>query len=209
MAVTSTTLNGAITVNDVSIRVASVTGFGVGYYIRMDNEWLLQTAAADATALTVPVKRGQLGTAATAHVTGINVVVTSDANADVTQTPQIAEPIPTVNQVTLPRYSYAAAGAISPTRGLHVIIGTSALAMTLAVPSKAASGDVIYVVSNGKAAHTLTLATAIGDAGAGYTTLTFPAGGQVAAGFVAVNGIWVLLGSPLSGTATNVTLAIS
>lgn len=209
MAVTATLLNGAITKNDTSVRLDAVTGFNKGRYFRIDNEWFIATTDGDTTALTVPCKRGQLGTAAVSHVDNSPVVVVSDPYADVTETAQIAEPIPTVNQISLPRYSYSAAGAITPTRGLHMLLGTSVLAMTLAVPSDANDGDVLYVVGNGKAAHTLTLATAIGDAGVGYTVLTFPAGGQVAACFIAAGGIWVLLGSPISGTATNITLAIS
>lgn len=210
MAVTATTLNGAITANDTSIRVASVTGFGIGYYIRIDNEWFIQTAAADATALTVPVKHGQNGTAAVAHVNGSNVIACSspdDVQATVTQ---LDEAIPSSNQLSYPRYAYSAAGALTPSRGIHQIIGTNALAMTLAVPSKAADTDELIVIGNGKAAHTVTLATAAGNAGAGYTVFTFPTGGQVAIRFMAMNGIWVWSGgSPISGTATAITVAIS
>lgn len=210
--VTATTLNGAITKDDTSIRVAAVTGFGTGYYIRLDNEWLLQTGAADATALTVPVKRGQNGTAAVAHVTSTPVVVTDDANdATSPQTvTQLAEPIPVSNQLSYPRFTYVASGALTAQRGIHELLGTSVLTMTLAVPSKMRDTDEMIIVSNGKAAHTVTLATAIGDAGSGYTVLTFPAGGKIACRLMAMGGIWVWSGgSPISGTATNITVAIS
>jgi hypothetical protein len=209
--VTATLLNGAITKNDTSVRLDAVTGFSKGRYFRIDNEWLICTSDADATALTVPCKRGELGTAAVAHVDNSPVVVTDDPNdSTAPQTvDQLAEPIPTSNQLSYPRYSYAASGALTPTRGIHMLIGTGALAMTLAVPSKLRDTDEMVIIGNGKAAHTVTLATAVGDAGAGYTVLTFPAGGQVGFRVMAMNGIWVLLSPPISGTATNITVAIA
>src|SRR5262245_4540736 len=76
MALTGTTLAAAVGVNDTQIKVTSATGFAVGNVIRVDNEVMVQTAAASGTF--IPVRRGLDGSAQLAHailaacVTGLN-----------------------------------------------------------------------------------------------------------------------------------------
>lgn len=206
MALATTTLGAAVTANDITIRVASATGFVKGNYIRIDNEDMVQNG--DADGLVIPVRRGQLGTRGNVtHANGVNVNV--KLPTDVPEaTAQLAEPIPHSNQWRLPKYSYDTAGAISPVGGLHEIVGT-AKAMTLAVPSKDIDGDLLVIVGSTKAAHTVTVATGVGAGGSGYTVLTFPAGGNVAVALIAFNGVWVQLSSPISGTLTNVAIPIT
>ena len=209
MALTTTTLAAAVAVNDTSISVASATGFAKGEYVRVGDEWMLQTAAAIGTI--IPVFRGVNTTVNKAHATGANVTVgTGDEFA--APAPTLGAAYPLAGRARL-MTSYTADGAISLGTGgtdtVAVLNGTSVLAMTLVVPTKDMDGDILIVIGNGKAAHTLTFGTAIGNAGSGYTVLTFPAGGQVAWMGMAMNGIWVALPSPYAGTVTNIDLSIS
>ena len=109
--------------------------------------------------------------------------------------------------------AYGAAGAISlPTPGsdmVAILNGTSALAMTLANPGKDQDGDVIEIIGNGKAAHTVTYTAGAGDAGTSYDVFTFDASGQCSVRFMAANERWVLCPSPISGTVTAVDVAVA
>lgn len=212
MALTTTTLNGAISADTTLIRVTSGTGFGKGKYLRVDDEEMLQTADADASQTTlIPVMRGVNGTAALAHVTSANVTVGTGDEFTGSATATAASYPLAGRQRRL--NSYSASGAISlPSPGtdeVAILNGTDALTMTLAVPTKDMDGDVLTVVSNGKAAHTVTVATALGDAGAGYTVATFPSGGRTSVQYMAINAIWVSLPGPWAGTVTNIDVSIS
>ncbi len=82
--------------------------------------------------------------------------------------------------------------------------------MTLANPSKDADGDILYIVSSGKAAHTVAPAAALNDAGSNFdTAITFAAGGRQCVVLMAVNEKWVILPSVAAGTLTNVTVTYS
>lgn len=209
---TTTTLNGAVTADQTLIKVTSGTGFGRGKYIQCDGEWMYQTADADSAATTlIPVMRGQNGTVAAAHPTSANITV--GAGDDFTGSAvDTALRYPLAGRQRTKK-SYSASGAIAlPSPGtdeVAILNGTVALTMTLAVPTKDQDGDVLTVVSNGKAAHTVTLGTAIGNAGAGYTVATFPTGGQTALQLMACNAIWVSLPAPWAGTVTAIDLSIS
>lgn len=213
MALTTTTLNGAVSADQTTIKVTSGTSFGNRKLIRVDDEFMEQTADADSAATTIiPVRRGANGTVAKAHPTSANVVVGNpydDFTGDAVMT---ADTYPLAGRQRR-GVSYSASGAIalpSPgTDGVAVLNGTGALTMTLAVPTTDMDMCILDVVSNGKAAHTVTLATAIGDAGAGYTVATFPSGGQTCLSLMAVNGIWVSRPAPWDGTVTAIDLSIS
>lgn len=209
MALTRTTLSGAISVNDTLLRVASATGFAKGELLKVDDEFMETT---EVSGTNISVIRGVNGTVAKAHAVSAGVVTgtpSDDFLGDAITKP-VSYPLAGRQRRVV---SYSAAGAIalgSPGTDLVAVInGTGALAMTQVVPTTDMDGDLLTVISNGKAAHTLTFATAIGDAGAGYTVLTFPAGGQVAAVFMAMNGIWVAWPSTYAGTVTNIDLSIS
>jgi hypothetical protein len=155
--------------------------------------------------------RGQDGTAVQAHAITAGVVVGpgSDWTANALQT-SVQFPI-----AGRPRTltSYGAAGAIAfPTNGVDavaVINGTSALAMTLAVPTVDLDGSILTIIGNGKAAHTVTIAGGIGAASTGYTVATFITGSQQSLQFMACNGVWVQLPSLMSGTLTALLIAVA
>lgn len=214
MALTTTTLNGAITANDTLIKVTSGTGFGKGKYLRIDDEFCFQTADANSASTDlIPVQRGVNGTVAKAHATTANVVVgtgdefTGDALATAASYPLAGRQRRTD--------SYTATGAITlpdPGTDLFVILnGTSVCAMTIADPSKDMDGSFLYVSANGAAAHTLTFASGLSNAGSSYDVITFNGTKPITAGpFCAVNGFWQLaVAVPLAGTVTNVTGTLS
>lgn len=214
MALTTTTLNGAIDQNTTLIRVTSGTGFGRNKFLRCDDEEMLQTADADSSQTTlIPVMRGVNGTAAKAHVTGANVVVgtgaefTGDAVATADSYPLAGRQRRVV--------SYSASGAITlPSPGTDMVAilnGTSVIAATIADPSKDMDGSLLYIASNGAAAHTATFASGLNNAGSSYDVLTANGTKPVLLGpFMAVNGFWMApVGVAMAGTVTNITATLS
>lgn len=210
MALVRTTLSAAVAAGDTSIVVASATGFVAGYYIRIDQE-ILRVGQGYVSGTTIPVTRGQDGTANQAHVitAGVVVGIGSDWTAPA---PQTAVNYPIAGrgvQIT----SYTTAGAITlPTDGSDVralLNSTVALAMTLAIPTVDLDGTKLDIVGNGKAAHTVTVAGGIGAGSTGYTVLTFDTNAQCCVSFIAANAVWVPCPSPLSGTLTGVDVAVS
>jgi hypothetical protein len=210
MALTTTTAASAIGATDLVINVASATGFAAGNLIICDQEVMRQLSAAVGTA--IPVIRGVNGTAAKAHVSSANVTTglpsEFSGSAD-----QVASAITYPTQRARTITSYSAAGAITlPTPGtdaMAIINGTGALAMTLANPTKDQDGDILIIVGNGKAAHTVTYTAGLGNAGSNYDVGTFDGSGQCSMMLVAANAIWVPLPSPLSGTLTSIDVAVA
>lgn len=213
MAITATTLSGAISADQVLIKVASATGFGKGKVLKIDDEFLVQTAEADSGATTmIPVRRGQNGTQAKAHVTGANVLVGTAsilsgaadfAGSDVTT--EAAYPLSGRQRRVL---SYSAAGAITlPSPGtdmVAVLNGTVADAMTIAVPTKDQDGDMLLIISSGAAAKTLTFTGGLSGAGSSYDVVTINATAVAALICFACNGLWVAPFQPaMGGTVTN------
>jgi hypothetical protein len=209
MALATTTLSAAVAVGDTSIVVASATSVAAGRLIRIDNE-VLRVGAGYASGTTVPVIRGLEGTVTAAHVSGANVThgLASDFASPVAGGPQSFSPNVRARTVT----SYGAATAITlPTPGsdaVAILNGTVALAMTLANPTKDQDGDFLYIIGNGKAAHTVTYTAGFGNAGGNYDVATFATGGQNGILAVAANGIWVALSS-MTGTLTAMVPAIA
>jgi hypothetical protein len=209
MALATTTASSAIAVSDNSIVVASATDVAAGRLIRVDDEFM-KVAQNYSSGTTIPVLRGQNGTATAAHVSSANVThgLASDfsnppAGAFVTVPPQRSRRT----------VSYGASGAIAlPAAGEDldvILIGTSALAMTLAVPTKDLDGCTLYINGNGKSASTVTFASGIGNAGSAYDVVTFQNAGDVAIVVKAANGFWNLQGSPMTGTTTALSTAIA
>lgn len=204
MALTRTTLSSACSADAKSIVLASITALAVGQPIRVDNEEMRVVEVPSAATLPVKVLRGVNGTAVAAHVSGASAIfgLPSDFVGGSPNNPQVRDFV-----------SYSAAGAIAlPSGGrdrVAVINGTSALAMTLAVPGKDNDGAILTIVGNGKAAHTVTVAGGPGAGGTGIDVLTFAVGAQQALQFVAANEVWVALPSVLAGTLTNITVTAS
>jgi len=209
MAVTATTLSAACGVDDTTIKVASATGFAKGKYIEVDGELMYQPRDQDSGSTRIPVIRGYNGTYNSAHPTSAKCVVGSGFDDFPNAGKASASPSAFPAQPNAPRYSYSASGAISPVVGLHVLNGTGGLTMTLADPTALQDGDVMSICSNGKAAHTVAYTAGLGNAGSGYTTVTFPSGGQTGIQLIALNAIWTPLNGPYAGTVTAVDLSIS
>jgi len=200
-------------VNDNSIVVASATSVASGRLIRIDEEWM-EVAKNYSSGTTVPVLRGQQGSATLAHVSSANVVhgLASDFSVP---------PAGVGASVTLPAararrvMSYVASGAIAhPLAGedmVAVIMGTSALAMTIALPTKDLDGCILWVFGNAKSATTLDFTTAgIGNAGSSYDIITLQTGGNVGVQLMAVNGFWIIPSAPaITGTTTAIGSAIA
>lgn len=212
MALTTSTLNGAITSSAQSLVITSATDVTAGDYMLIDQE-VVRVGKSYTSGTTIPLSgRGLNGTVAAAHATGANIVhgAGSDfANAG----PQVALPYPVAGRArTLT--SYSASGAIAlPTAGtdaVAVLNGTSTLAMTLANPTKDMDGSILFVLGNGKSASTVTVSDGYGLAGSGYTVLTFQNAGVVGFTLMAANAAWVIIGAPpITGTSTEVSIAIS
>jgi hypothetical protein len=210
MAKTTTTNSAAIAITDAVITVASATGFAAGGFVKVNGECMrVQQGYVSGTA--IPVMRGIEGTAALAHAVTSNVTVglASDFVPLTAAGEAVNYPLIRSRQTT----SYNAAGAIAlPVPGndaVAILNGTSARAMTLAAPPKDQDGDILTVIGNGKAAHTLTITAGVGAAGAGYTAFTMITGSQQSIQLMACNGAWVQLPSLLSGTLTNILVALA
>jgi hypothetical protein len=211
VATTTTTLSSAVTVDSNSIVVASATDVGPGDMVQIDQE-TLKVIQSYVSGTTVGVLRGQNGSATAAHPSGANV--THGSPSDFAEAGQQADTTYPAALRVRDMKSYSAAGAITlPSAGrdmLAVINGTSTLAMTLAQPTKELDGSILTIVGNGKSASTITLpTTGIGNAGSGYDVLTLQNAGQVGTMLMAVNGFWVLVPGPLTGTTTALTAAIA
>jgi len=211
MALVHTTVSAAVTAADTSITVASATGFSAGYLVRVGDE-MMRVTSAYVSGTIIPVVRGQEGTLVVAHAVTTGVVCGTASDWASLGGAEQAVQYPLAGR-TRRITTYGAAGAISlPTAGtdeVACINGTSALALTLAVPTKDLDGSILWVIGDGKAAHTCTVAGGIGAASTGYTVLTFDTGAQCSVAFMAMNSVWVPLPSPLSGTLTACDVAVS
>lgn len=207
MALTTTTLSGAITVNDTSIVVASATGFAAGNIIKIDGEYL-KVIATYTSGTTIGVLRGQNGTTTAAHVTGVNVI-TGLASDFAQPTAQSYTTDPQI--MTLTRNSYTASGPLSfgtASVTISTINGTSVCAMTLANPTKDQDGQILIVQSNGAAAHTITYSAGFGGAGGSYDVLTANGTGTAPVMMIACNALWQLFPG-VTGTLTNTAWALA
>ena len=206
MALTTTTTAAAVGISDVSVKVTSATGFAVGYFFKIDQEWFRVSKSYDGSSTVIPIDgRGLNGSVAAAHVSGANITVglPSDFGSP-SASVSVAYPLAGLRRKVL---SYSAAGALTlPVSGediVAVLNGTSVLAMTLAAPTKDNDGSFLYIVGNGVAAHTITVAGGFSAASTGYTVFTVNATAPVMLLMVAVNGKWVTVTAPAwTGTVT-------
>lgn len=217
MSLTNTTLASGCAASDTVIVVASSTGLVARGQVEIDGEimQIIQTYTTAGNGVNVPVLRGQGGTYAYAHPTGAKVRtgLASDTEwgSGVAQT-VVQFPIATPARQ---RTSYTAAGAITlPQPGndmVAMINGTSALAMTLADPTTAMDGSLLWIASNGAANHTITSASGFSGAGGSYDVITINATAPVLLGpFMAVNALWEMaVAVPLAGTVTNITATVA
>lgn len=204
MAINKTTLSAAVAVNDTSIVVASATGLAINAVIRVDQE-IMKVAQAWSSGTTVPVLRGQDGSATAAHKASANVII--ELASDLAgPAPLTTVQFPTVRARQV--VSYSASGAIAiPAPGSDTVVtlnGTGALAMTLANPTTDMDGDILYIVANGKAAHTVTYSAGVGNGGGTMDVGTYNATEQTGCALMAVGGFWVLWANGIGSSGTQV-----
>lgn len=201
MALVNTTLAAAVAITDNVIVVASATSLAAGRIIKIDGEYL-KINQAYVSGTTVGVTRGQEGSVTAAHQSGANVMTA--LASDLASAPaSVNESVLNAGQMSVTTTSYSAAGAIA--FGLSqwtvaIINGTSALAMTIANPTKDQDGCYLHIVANGKAAHTVTYTAGLGNGGASFDVGTFSATLAMSSLLVACNGFWVSVG-PTTATA--------
>lgn len=204
MARVRTTLAGAVAVDDRSITVASATSITANRIIRVDQEWMIvQKDYVSGTS--IPVRRGQFGTKTQAHVTTAGVVHGDASDFDapgptaVTSSP-VTRPTVITSITATSTLTHAPAGCD------HRVIlnGTSVIALTVPVPTVDMDGDVLAIVGNGIAAHTVTVTGGLGAVGATADVVTFGTTQRQSVQLIAANAVWNLLG-PLSTATANVS----
>ena len=210
MALTTTTLAAAVAVNDTTITVASATSLAARKIIRVNGEIMRVTDGYVTGSVTVPVARALDGTVNGGHVSGSNVTFGDGSDF---QLPAAG----VADSVTYPAqqangnvYAYGAAGAISLVPGVHMLIGTSVLAMTLAAPTKDQDGTCLVILANGAAAHTITASGGFSGAGSSYDILTMNGTGPTGVIIYACNGKWIAPTQPgWGGTLTNIIASVA
>ena len=212
MALATTTLTTAVTVLDKTIVVASATSFAPGRFVRIDDE-IMQVAQGYVTAsLTVPVLRGREGSQTSAHVVTANVThgLASDLFNAVAQ---VALQWPTQKPRIIQSYTAATSTMVLPPAGTDLVVvlnSTVAITLTIPVPTQDLDGTLLWVISNGVAAHVPTFTGGLGGVGAGYTAFTVGTGARLAIQCIAVNGAWNVISAPAwTGTVTKVTGGIA
>lgn len=203
----ATTLSAAVGVSDTTIVVASATSFVAGGVVKIDGE-LMKVGSSYVSGTTIPVSRGRDGTATKAHVS--SALVTFELPSDITsfQAPQTAVQWPNIVARTVE--SYSASGAITlPSPGQDKIVflnGTSALAMTIANPTADLDGSIVYVLSNAKGAHTLTVggSSGVGNGGSTMDVGTYNTTEATGCALMAANGFWVLWANGIGSSGTQV-----
>jgi hypothetical protein len=159
---------------------------------------------------TIPVLRGLEGSNNVTHAITSNVVtgLASDFGG---VAPAVVDIYPFVRtrQILSVNAAGTAVFGVPGNDVVTIINGTVARAITVPVPTKDMDGDVYTFIGNGKAAHVLTFTGGLGAAGAGYTVATFIVGSQQALQVMACNAVWVPLPGAMSGTLTNLLVALA
>ncbi len=190
MALTTTSLNGAITASQTFLKLTSATpatgspALANRFMIQVDGERMFVTDVS--TSPTVQVVRGYDGTSAVAHATLAPLVFGQmfdwNGNAGAPVTPRALVSIGANGVIAVPTVNT-----------LLSIDKASALATTtLGAPSPDSNGVTLTITSNTAAAHVITATSLIADAvsGSPHTTLTFAAFKGATITLVAQNGLW-------------------
>lgn len=212
MALASTTLAAAIGASDGFLTVAAATSVASGRLMVIDQEVLRVGNGYVSGSTTVPVVRGQNGTAAVAHVITATIVhgLTSDFPAPGFGATMMYSGTPVWERVS---YTGATNTMVLPKAGvnLHVILnGTTADTLTIPVPTADLTGCRLLISSNGVAQHVLTFTGGLSGAGGSYDVVTINATAPASFEFVAVNALWqAICGPAISGTTTAIAGVIS
>lgn len=208
MALYETTLASAAAVSDKQLVLASGSNVAIGDEVRVDGEIFKVTKGYVAGATIVPVLRGQEGSVATAHGITARVVGGKPSDFQSPSQPQTMVGYPIAGRARVVR-SYGAAGAIDlPPAGndAMAILNGTALAMTLAAPTKDLDGSVLTIIGASAAAHAITMT---GFTGGSLTVATFDGTGKCNFSVIAFDEVWYPYPSPLSGTLTTIDVAMS
>ena len=209
-ALTKTTCSAAINAGDTSITVASATGFAANNLVLFGQE-IARVASSYVSGTVIPLgQRAVNGTFVdpTAVPSGSNVVTGAPGDfAGPSASVVTAYPLSGRRRKVV---YYGASGAITlPVSGedvIAILIGTSVLAMTIAVPTTDIDGSILYVAGNGAAAHTITFTGGLSGAGTSYDVVTVNATAPIVVSAMAINGLWnSLVSVPMAGTVTNIT----
>lgn len=209
MARVTSTLSAAVAVNDTEVLVASAASISAGRFLIVNDEWMRVTRGYVAASTTVPVIRGQQGSAQRPHPVTSNV--THGDPTDFGDAPAQVSLLTPAQRPTRIR-SYSASGAIEhPLAGEDqrvILSGSAAMEMTLAVPDEALDGCLLWIAAN-TAGDTsfITIAGGLGGGGDDYVLATYPASGQGGIILMAVNGVWVPF-VPI-GESANIGVTIS
>lgn len=203
MALTSTTLSAAITVNDLIAPVTSATGFATSttapQFVRIDNEFMIiHPSYAGSTSKNIPVyRRGDQGSRVVAHNALATVVTGLFSDMAALQAGAVT---PIAIPAEIPDIAtYSVNGAIAiPTKNTVVQLDKAGVAaMTLAAPGLDQDGLQLTVIGLTAQANTVTCPSALfmsGLSGSPHTIWTATTGykGQ---GFTvqASQGFWVVL----------------
>jgi hypothetical protein len=195
MALTATTLAGALGATALKANLTSATGVVVGSLLKIDDEYTLVQSIAGTW---VSLMRGINGSVQCAHSAGAPAVHSS-------------APEDFASSIPKPRiYSYSAAGAITPAPGIHVIgIGAGgAHAMTLVDPPADQPGMLLHIVSASAYQHTITMGTGYGGTSGTDAFTLATEGVGLAITLMSKAGQWSLLATNLtSGEAVGATVA--
>lgn len=210
MALVRTTLSAAVAVSDTSITVASATSIAAGRLIQIDQE-TMEVIQSYTSGTTVGVVRGQAGSATAAHKASAGVVHGDASDFD---NPSAQEVVTNAASRATVITSVSATSTLAlPDAGtdMRVILnGTSAITLTVPVPTVDMDGTILTIVGNGAAAHVLTFTGGLSGAGTSYDVVTVNATAPVAVQAIACNGLWnSMVATPMAGTVTNITATVA
>lgn len=175
MALTTTSLNGAITASQTFVKATSATpttgtaAIANGDMFQIDGERMRVTDVS--TTPTFQVVRGYDGTLAVAHATLAPFIFGRpfdwNSNAGAPVTPRALVSIGANGVIAVPTVNTL----------LTIDKATALATTTLAAPTSDSNGVVLTITSNTAAAHVITATSLIADAvsGSPHTTLTFAA----------------------------------
>ena len=211
MALTTTTLSSACGAADRSIVVTSATGFTAGYKVRIDDEEM-EVTKDYVSGTTVTVLRGRGGSVQAAHVAKAAVTVGIGSDFPDPAAGSFATMASRIRPTIIQTYGATATMTLPPPGAdLRVILaGTSAITLTIPVPTRDIEGAMLVIVSDGAAAHVPTFTGGVGGAGSSYDAFTFNATGKLALVAFAAGATWQMVSAPgITGTVTNIVAGVA
>lgn len=212
MALTTTTLASACAATDRNIVVTSATGFVADYKVRVDDEEMVVDKSYNGTSTTVPVLRGRGGSAQAAHVVKASVTVGIGSDFPDPSAGTFATVFSRLRPTVITTVSATGTLTLAPQGSDQRVImaGTAAITLTIPQPTRDMEGSVLWIVSDGAAAHVPTFTGGLGGAGSSYDAITNNATGRMALVVIAAGGYWQIPQAPaLTGTVTNITGGIA